>query len=57
MGQQNPCVNRRASTLLEVLLVVAGVGIMCGLPVPTVQNTAEGNDANKPVVVDSNEAR
>lgn len=43
--------NRRASALVEVLLVVAGIGIAAGLFVPTVRNTIEWEDSNKSAIV------
>ena len=44
---RNSC---RASTLVEVLLVIAGIGIMCGLLIPTVRNIPQFEDSNNSVV-------
>ena len=45
---RNSC---RASTLVEVLLVIAGIGIMCGLFAPSMRNTPELENSNNPVII------
>jgi len=42
--------NRRASALVEVLLVVAAIGIICGLLIPTTRNITQFEDSNNPLV-------
>ena len=51
MKKNLPLTNRRASTFVEVLLVVACIGITVGLLVPSVRNTIEWDDTNEPMII------